>query len=459
MKTRRRTPFPMQVSKARVVAVALVAVGSVTAAGGSLAVQATQDRQIVVAEFKDASPMLTGNDVKIHGVKVGSVASMVEQNGIAKVALDLGPEALPLHVDAKATVRPVSLLGERYMDLDTGTAGAPILKPGGVIPVSQTGQNTDLDEVLNTFDDKTGQSLAGFVAVLGQGVQGNGADLDGAIKALTPAMTKTDQFVKVLQQQNATLNSLVDNVEPVARSLAQDNGKTLDNMINSTTSLLSTTQTNVAALNSTLDELPSSLTAARSTLGNLANTADATTPFLRDIRPTTDNLKEISEELQDFSDSADPALEKLVPVLEKGTDLLEKAQPVARDLRELGPDLTRTSTGLKQALQQLSGNVDNVLNFLRFWALTTNGKDGLSHYFRAHLEIQPSDVTGSIPGTNGTNFGLGGRDPAPDSGQPEPGPGIPSGILQPKQTKDGGVTGMNPKQESGALGFLMGGDK
>jgi len=67
----------------------------------------------VVAEFRDASPMLVGNDVKLHGVKVGDVAGMTEENGIAKVALELGPEAQPLHTDARATVRPVSLLGER----------------------------------------------------------------------------------------------------------------------------------------------------------------------------------------------------------------------------------------------------------------------------------------------------------------------------------------------------------
>ena len=153
-------PFPMRVSKARVVAVALVAIGSCTAGAGSYAVQATQQRAIVIAEFRDASPMLVGNDVKLHGVTVGSVAGMTEENGIAKVALDLGPEALPLHTDARATVRPVSLLGERYMDLDTGTTSAPLLQNGGVLPVSQTGQNTDLDEVLNVFDDRTGQSLA-----------------------------------------------------------------------------------------------------------------------------------------------------------------------------------------------------------------------------------------------------------------------------------------------------------
>ena len=448
----------MQVSKARVVAVALVAVASCTAGAGSYAIQASEQRLIVVAEFRDASPMLVGNDVKLHGVVVGEVAGMTEENGIAKLALNLGPEALPLHTDARATVRPVSLLGERYMDLDTGTASAPLLKTGGIIPVSQTGQNTDLDEVLNVFDDKTGQSLAAFVAVLGEGVRGNGANLDGAIKALAPAMTQTDQFVKVLQGQNATLSSLVDNLTPVAGSLAQDNGRTMDGLIASTTSLLNTTSTNVAALNETLQELPSSLAAARGTLGHLADTADDTTPLLRSIRPTTDNLKDISDELTHFSHSADPALDKLVPVLEKATDLLDKARPVARDLRVAGPDLTDTSKGLRPIVEQLSGNIDNVLNFIRYWALTTNGRDGLSHYFRAHLNVEPTAVTGNIPGGPG-NANLGGRDPAPDSGQPvNHGPALPTGLLSPSSSDDGGATGLNEKQESGALGFMLGGE-
>jgi phospholipid/cholesterol/gamma-HCH transport system substrate-binding protein len=450
-----------QFSKGRILAVVLVAFGSCTAAGGSYALQASQDREIVIAQFRDVSPLLVGNDVKLHGVKVGEVAAITERNGIADVALEVGAAALPLHTDARATVRPVSLLGERYLDLDTGTSGAPLLPSGGVIPLSQTGQNTDLDQVLNTFDDKTGQSLAAFVAVLGEGVQGNGADLNAAVKALTPAMDQTDQFVKILAQQNATLNQLVDNITPVADSLAQDNGKTLDSLVNSTTSLLNTTSANVQALNATLNELPGALASARGTLGNLAGTAEAATPLLCSIRPTTDHLTEISRELQGFSDSADPALTKLVPVLHKGTDMLVQAQPVARDLHALGGDLVKTSDALAPALRQLTGNVNNVLNFIRFWALTTNGSDGVSHYFRAHLDAQASALNGNLPaGASPGTADLGGPDPAPYSGAPKNTSPVkvPGGLLQPGQSSDGGVTGMNQMQESGALGFLVGGD-
>jgi phospholipid/cholesterol/gamma-HCH transport system substrate-binding protein len=311
--------------------------------------------------------------------------------------------------------------------------------------------------VLNVFDDKTGQSLAGLIAVLGNGARGNGADIDAAVQALMPALTHTDQLVHTLAQQNATLNDLIEYLQPVAAQLADDNGKTLDHLVGTATSLLHTTTTNVTQLGSTLDELPSSLVAARNTLGNLADTAANTYPLLRDIRPTTDHLPEISDELENFSDAADPALEDLVPLLHKGTRLLREAQPVARRLREAGPDIIRTSTGLRPITQQLAGNVNNVLNFIRFWALTTNGADGISHYFRAHLKVMPSTVSGNV-GRFG-DFGIGGRDPAPDSGQPPNGPGIPPGLLQKDPTKDGGVTGMNEKQESGALGFLTGGER
>lgn len=452
-----RTPFPERVSKLRIVATALVALTSVTAAAGSYAAQASEHRQLVTAIFRDVSPMLVGNDVKIHGVRVGTVAAMVEDHGMARVTMEVGAAALPLHSDAKVLVRPVSLLGERYMDLDSGSPNAPILPPNGVIPASQTGQNTDIDEVLDVLDDKTGRSLAAMIAVLGNGMRGNGADIDAAVQALMPALTHTDQFVHTLAQQNATLNDLVDYLQPVTAQLAIDNGKTLDHLVGTTTSLLHTTTTNVTQLRATLDELPSSLVAARNTLGNLADTAENTYPLLRDIRPTTDHLNEISDELENFSDSADPALEDLVPLLHKGTHLLREAQPVARRLRDAGPDIIRTSKGLRPITQQLAGNVNNVLNFIRFWALTTNGRDGLTHYFRAHIKLEPSTVSGNVPG-HFNDFGIGGRDPAADSGQPPGGPGLPSGLLQKDPTKDGGVTGMNERQESGALGFLTGGE-
>jgi phospholipid/cholesterol/gamma-HCH transport system substrate-binding protein len=452
---------PVRVTKGRMLAVALTAFVSCTAATTPLLAQAAQDKQVVVAEFRDVSPILVGNDVKIAGAKVGTVADLTLQNGVAKLAMELDPSALPLHADAQATVKPVSLLGERFVDLNTGSADAPLLPSGAPIPITQTKLQTDLDQALNIFDGTAGQGFGAIVGTLGEGFKGNGADVDGALKALAPSMQKTDQFVRVLQDQNAVLNQLIDSVEPVARSLASDNGKTIDRLVDSTNSLMTTTKNNHQELNDTLKELPGTLTAARGTLGNLANAADPVRDSLRSIRPVTDDLNSISDELMTFSDSADPALDKLVPVLDKGEGLLKEVQPVARHLHELGPDFKATGQGVAPIFREASQNVNSVLGFVRNWALTTNGRDGLSHYFRAFGVGSPEIVTSAIPGVGGTGNGITGRDPAQDSGQPNRNkPEIP-GLLAPKSSKDsdGGVTGLNQKQESGALGFMLGGGK
>jgi phospholipid/cholesterol/gamma-HCH transport system substrate-binding protein len=447
---------PLRVSKLQMVAVAATAILSCTAAVAPYMAQAAEGKTIVVAEFRDVSPILVGNDVKLTGVQVGKVADINLVNGIAKLVLELDPKALPLHSDAQAAVKPVSLLGERFVDLNPGSADAPLLPAGASIPIGQTHLQTDLDQVLNIFDSTTGQGLGAMIATLGEGLKGNGADVDAALKTLAPSMGKTDQFVKVLQDQNAVLNSLVESVEPVARSLAAEDGATLDRLVDSTNSLLSTTANNQAAFQDTIRELPGTLSAARSTLGNLADAADPTRDTLHDIRPVTDNLNDISDELMNFSDAADPAFEKLVPVLDKGKDLLDKVQPVARHLREAGPDFVDTAKGAAPIFKQASHNISSVLDFVRYWALTTNGRDGLSHYFRAHVIASGLSATGPLP-IGGTG-GIAGRDPAPDSGQPNRDPNIP-GLLSPKSTSDGGMTGLNPKQESGALGYMLGGGK
>jgi phospholipid/cholesterol/gamma-HCH transport system substrate-binding protein len=145
---------------------------------------------------------------------------------------------------------------------------------------------------------------------------------------------------------------------------------------------------------------------------------------------------------------------------------------VVSTLRASGTDTKDIASSLKPLVGELSDNITNVFNFIKNWALATNGSDGLSHYFRAMLVVTPDVISGAIPGL-GSNLGIGGS-PAPltkdPSGQPvDPqapqqsgggpqGPPPLGGLLAPTPTQDGGVTGLNQQQESGILGFLLGGN-
>ncbi|MGW6356376.1 MlaD family protein [Streptomyces sp. NPDC055092] len=430
----------------------------------------------MVAEFTDASPLLVGNDVDVDGVRVGEITTMKVVHGRARVSFTVDAQALPLHVDAKVQVRPVSLLGERYLDLHRGSPDTPELKDGGVLPVSQTSQNTDLDQVLDVVDNQTGNALAALVTVLGQGMKGNGANTAATIKALAPAMTDTDSLAKLLKKQNATLNSLVDNVTPVARALAKDKGKTADDLVDSTVQVLGTTAARERALRATLTQLPGTLNTAHTTLADLAGVADAAVPTLRSIRPTVDNLNTVSRELEQFSDAADPALARTQPVLKKAQALLDAARPVSGELAKDGPPLRSVAKSAKPLVGELSNNIGSVMNFIRGWALSTNGADGLGHYFRALVTISPYIATGLLPGgtaknpeaptdSQGKNQGGAGAKGLVEPGTSKPGEattpgaqnGLLNGLLPSTASSDGGITGLNPRQESGALQFLMGG--
>lgn len=432
----------------------------------------------VYASFPNASPLIVGNEVKVGGVTVGQVSSITVDHGRAKVGMELQPQALPVHTDARTTIRPVSLLGERFIALDRGSPTAPVVDEDGLLPPQQTGRSTDLDQVLNAVDKPTGEALAALVTTLGEGTRGHGQDVDATVRALNPAMKDTGSLVHVLNEQNTLLTNLVDRTQPVASALSGQDGRRMDGLVNSTDQVLGATGANQQAVSDSLVQLPGTLDSARASLSQVAGVSEQATPTLAAMRPTTDKLNTVSGELQRFSQSADPALASAQPVLDRARGLLDQARPVVRDLRSAGPDLRGTAAGVRPIGTELTNNLGNVLDFVRFWALTTNGKDGLSHYFRAHVIASPETALGPapVPAPPTPNLPPQGLPQLP--GLPLPGgvpapqlPGIsqPPGLPQlpglspgmssgpPPQQPGGSATGLNPQQERSMLQELLGG--
>jgi phospholipid/cholesterol/gamma-HCH transport system substrate-binding protein len=413
------------------------------------------DRLMVVAHFKDASPLLVGNDVRLHGVKVGQVSSIAVAGTGADVGLELDATALPVHRDATATIKPVSLLGERYVDLNSGSAKAPVMTDGGQLGLAQTGQAVELDEVLGALDQPTSDALAGMVGALGNGLDGNGKAAAAAIAKLAPSMADTTKMAKVLADQNATLSSLVTSMDRVSSGLAVDQGAAIDHLVDSADKLTGATGDNEAAFRQVLRELPGSLASARRTLDELRGTADAATPTLAALRPTTSQLPGLSKDLLAFSRAAKPALHDLNPVLDKADDLLAEARPVASYLRRQSDATSRDAASLDSLTATLAPNFRTVMDFVKGWALATNGRDGIGHYFRGNLVLTPSTVTGPLPAGASTSGILSG--PLSPSGLLGTASGLVGGLLAPGTTSGGGVTGLSPTQESNVLSKLLGG--
>ncbi|MCW2778367.1 MAG: Mammalian cell entry related domain protein [Frankiales bacterium] len=445
------------------------------------------DARRVFVDLADAGAIINGNDVRLHGVKVGSVSSVKVVKGKARLALDLIEDAGPLHRDAVVRVRPVSLLGERFVEIEPGTAAAPLLEDGDVIPASQSSRSVDLDEVLNAVDAPTGKALQALVTGLGEGVAGQGGNTRDALKALSPALSRTDELVAILDDQNSVLTTLIDDVTPVMAGLDADGGKDLDALMGNAGHLLAATSAQQEAMAASLQALPATLKQARSTLAVLSGVADQATPALHDLRPVTSDLAGISRELEAFGAAADPALASLTPVLARAQTLLDQTRPLVAELQRTSPLLVKDTAAATELLTDYRTHLRGTLNFLRDWGITANGQDGLSNYFRAVVAVEGETATTPVdavaPGVVPPLPKLPGQPAVKVPGVKVPAVKVPAlkvpalevpgvkapavtvprvgGLLKAPTTTSGprapSATGLTPQQESNLLGFLLGG--
>src|SRR2546423_1671369 len=92
--------------------------------------------------------LISGSDVKIHGINVGAVTSVHLRDGRARVSMALHTNQ-KVPADASATIRAKTLFGEKFVDIDPGPheAFGPYLHDQGVI--RRTTGGFELERVLS----------------------------------------------------------------------------------------------------------------------------------------------------------------------------------------------------------------------------------------------------------------------------------------------------------------------
>src|SRR3982074_937478 len=86
--------------------------------------------------FDSAAGLVAGNPVRLNGVNVGSVLEVVLSPNPAdrtvKVIYDVDRRAAPrIRKGTHASIKTIGLLGDKYIDLEGGTAEEPGVEIGG----------------------------------------------------------------------------------------------------------------------------------------------------------------------------------------------------------------------------------------------------------------------------------------------------------------------------------------
>ncbi|WP_305093862.1 MCE family protein [Prescottella sp. R16] len=177
----------------------------------------------VTAQFPSTTGLYVGDDVRVLGVKVGSIES-IEPNGTDTTVVMNVDRSVDIPADAKAVIVAPNLVSARFVQLTPVYAGGDTMADGAEIPLERTAVPVEWDEIKTELtklsealgpqvDDEQG-SLGTFIDTVGDNLDGNGDSLRRTLRELSDTMKtmsdgRTDLFgtIRNLQTFVTTLSA------------------------------------------------------------------------------------------------------------------------------------------------------------------------------------------------------------------------------------------------------------
>lgn len=198
---------------------------------------------------EDASGITSGSDVTIAGVTAGTVRGVtLTPGGQALITVALDQAFAPVHANCSVEIRPKSLLGEMYVDITPGTSGA-VLASGATLRALQVNRSTDLQQVLNVFNQPTRTKLQTLIDALGGGLSGRAVQVNDAIPSGEQDLSDLASITSMLNARNQELESVIATLNTITIELASSNRRQqLGTFISSAQQLMSNLQAEQARL-------------------------------------------------------------------------------------------------------------------------------------------------------------------------------------------------------------------
>lgn len=177
------------------------------------------------AVFVDATGVVKGDDVRIAGVKVGTVTGVdIVDRTRARVTFTVDESAAPSEA-THAAIRYRNLVGQRYIALTDEIGDTDPLEEGDTIPVTQTSPALDLTVLFNGFKPLFQALSPADINQLSyeivQVFQGEGGTLEGLLAhtaSVTSTLASRDQIIgDLIVNLNEVLDHVGDRDEQLSR--------------------------------------------------------------------------------------------------------------------------------------------------------------------------------------------------------------------------------------------------
>ena len=277
----------------------------------------------LVAGFGNLKGLKTGDEIRMAGVKVGTVGTTRLAAHRVEAVLAIEP-GIKIPTDAVASVEQSSLLGSNYLGVTFGTPDGPLLKDGDEI---QTKPTVDISEVVSQLGN-LGAKLDQVVGEIGKSLGGgaNGSLFQRLDKLITDNGPKLTETMSNLQDITAKLK----NGEGTLGRLIND-PKMHDELVASVDEI-KLAATDARSFIGDAKGIVADVKSGKGTLGMLLYD-DATA---NSFKATATNLKEISAKLN----SGQGTLGKLISddtMYRDAQGLMKKADRAVDSLGDSGP--------------------------------------------------------------------------------------------------------------------------
>lgn len=272
----------------KLIGTALLIVVALVASAFTIA-DARDDERYMTAYFDRAVQIFPGNTVRVLGVNIGRVTDVEVADDQSQVAVTfkIEDEDVKLPADVKATLIPVSLLGERYVQLFPAYEGGPTFDEND-LPIDRTSVPVEQDELLRSLHDYFGEldpeRVGKFVANTADILRGNGKELNRLIES-------GSSVIETLSDKRATLADLIVNFNDVTQTLK---GRTTE-----IATLIDTYNIVLRTLNENRDALEGTITGLTDASAQLASLlVEHRNPLGADIKTLTRTVRTLDRNVE-----------------------------------------------------------------------------------------------------------------------------------------------------------------
>lgn len=268
------------------------------------------------AHFPRTVGLYVGSDVRILGVPVGTVTSVVPEGTSVRVGLEWSAEHR-VPADAKAVVVAPSVVSDRYVQLTPVFRGGTAMADGADIPLDRTATPVELDRIYSSLDqlsvalgpkgaNKDG-ALSRLLAVGADNLDGTGDKLNGTLTDLSDAVHtlsegRDDLFGTVAHLQTFTSALAADDAN--VRRFNQDLADVADQLAGERDDLALA----LHSLGGALGDVTTFVKENRATLqDDVAGLADVTKTLVRQKQALAEFLTDAPVALSNLQEAYNPA--------------------------------------------------------------------------------------------------------------------------------------------------------